>query len=185
MAERTPSAYFLQRLAEIKANPGLVAKPPRATIKAAKNEPPKVALGQKGWVYFITGGDEDIVKIGFTTNRDSRLSGLQTGAHKELRYEYTFPAHEAAERILHRHFAKHRIRGEWYKLTWQIEELWDDLTDYQGMRSASSFEGSSGKEFLADMDSKTVDLDDLRVILSTIGKQWPEEFRPKIVDESA
>lgn len=180
------TSYFEQRLAEIKANPDLIAKPkphPRHKGYWAPPEPEPTAdyLGRLGWVYFILNQTEDVVKIGFTGNRPARLSELQTGNHHELSLECSVPAYESTEKLLHKHFAEHRVRGEWFRMHWRIEELWDDLMDYQGIRCvARCGPDSSGLDLIEYMDTHPLDNEDVELILSTIGKPWPQEFRLRL-----
>lgn len=118
-----------------------------------------------------------MAKIGFTANRKARLSELQTGTHKTLRLEASFPAYEVAETMLHKRFAKQRIRGEWFQIVFEIEELWDDLMDYQGMRCGGRTDTNrAGPELLTDIDRHPVDIDHLEFILKTIGEPWPRSF---------
>lgn len=179
--------YFEERMAKIKENPSLVTptpvKPGKVQTKSAKPEkeakPVVVAnpYDPLGWIYFITNENEDVVKIGFTTNRSMRLHDLQTGNHSRLHMECSFPACKSVEAMLHERFSKDRISGEWFYLTDEIEELWDDLWDYQGMRCASHLIGEeTGNEFLDDIDRRPIGHADIKVILATIGAPWPHGF---------
>lgn len=67
-----------------------------------------------GFVYFI-GGDEGPIKIGWSSNVEGRLKGLQTSHAAPLKV-YAFKkgrlAHEA---WYHKRFAAHRLHGEWFE----------------------------------------------------------------------
>jgi len=164
-------SYYQDRMSEIQSNPDLVS------ARRKRQEPEKPSHGRLGWVYFIINPQDEAVKIGFTTKRTERLICLQTGSHRKLHMECTFPAREIAERMLHKRFAKHRIRGEWFDLVWEMEELWDDMLDYQGLRCAGRSETMrSAGDLIDDMDQRPVDIEHLQFILKTIGKPWPPSF---------
>ena len=71
-------------------------------------------------VYFI--GEHEsgctIIKIGRTVNVPNRLRNLQTGNSSLLKLMgWLTPENDAAvESELHQHFAKHRLRGEWFSI---------------------------------------------------------------------
>jgi len=66
-------------------------------------------------VYVIQAGDDGPVKIGYTSGpAEKRLRGLQTGNPYKLRILKVFDGDERHESELHRRFAGHRIRGEWF-----------------------------------------------------------------------
>lgn len=65
-------------------------------------------------VYFIRAGEDGPIKIGHGSNPAARLSGCQIGNHLPLRLLATMPGAEAEEQELHKRFAAHRIRGEWF-----------------------------------------------------------------------
>jgi hypothetical protein len=67
-----------------------------------------------GLVYFIQSGDDGPIKIGFTRNLAARLRQLQTGHPAKLRVLRAFRGDERLEAWLHRHFAAHRLNGEWF-----------------------------------------------------------------------
>lgn len=70
------------------------------------------------YVYFVKNGHNE-VKIGVTTNIDTRLSELQTGNATALDIINTVSfatEHEAYayERLLHEKYDKYRLNGEWF-----------------------------------------------------------------------
>jgi hypothetical protein len=161
------SSYFEQRLAEIGDKAELVTTPPRRRRHTIRSTRPLVGT-KLGYVYFITDGEADAVKIGFATNVGSRLSSLGTGNFRKLTVQTEFRTYIEAERMLHRHFKADRIKGEWFRLTGDIEEFWDDIFDYQGCHGT----GSTGDEFLDSMDNTIIGLDDLKTMLANIGTPW-------------
>jgi uncharacterized protein (UPF0335 family) len=75
-------------------------------------------------VYFITARELGRVKIGFTAgDPDVRRAALQVGCPSRLRLEAVIPGHVVAEAELHHRFADHRIVGEWFALTDDIEQI--------------------------------------------------------------
>lgn len=65
--------------------------------------------------YLIAADDSPLVKIGYTGGDPmKRLAGLQTGQPATLRLVRFWPGDY--ERALHRRFAQHRKRGEWFDL---------------------------------------------------------------------
>lgn len=70
--------------------------------------------------YFI-GGDEGLIKIGFSYNPQERLKSLQLGSPITLRVLATAPGGAARERAYHEQFAAMRVRGEWFERTPEIE----------------------------------------------------------------
>lgn len=168
-AEKIMQTYAERRLSEIKSNPSLVSSAPVVKPDGRKAKEPVQfqSSGKMGFVYFITQGNR--VKIGFTTNLEGRLSGLQTGSHETLTMQASLLSFYEAERMIHRRFKADRIRGEWFNLTDEIEEFWDDLLDYQGMNSA----GETGNEFIANMVDVFVPLEALAIMLDTINEPWP------------
>ena len=72
-----------------------------------------------GLVYFIhMDNNTNVFKIGYTTNLTSRLEVLQTGNPYLLTVYRTIEnVPRKLEARLHRHFHKHRIRGEWFAIT--------------------------------------------------------------------
>lgn len=140
-----------------------------------KTRPTVNHRGKLGWIYFIANHADDVVKIGFASDCANRLSDIQTGNHNRLLLETSVPAYRAAEQLIHERFAEYRIRGEWFRLVWEIETFWDDLFDYQMMRCLTPYD-RPGTEFLADVESRPIDMDHLRYMLRTIDEPWPREW---------
>jgi hypothetical protein len=91
-----------------------------------------------GYVYFVRPGAELVVKIGSTVEAPAaRLAALQTGHHltlsllgaidvrkagqwASLRTDFSAIARRR-EAEIHRQFAAERLRGEWFRLSPQLE----------------------------------------------------------------
>jgi hypothetical protein len=70
-----------------------------------------------GYVYFIRCAKTKLVKIGFTESYPTnRLRQLQTGSGGKLHLIAFITARANRERELHRQFALHHERGEWFRL---------------------------------------------------------------------
>lgn len=164
------SDYVTRRIAEIKASPILVAPTPRPEPYFMPVVPVEKSPPTLGYIYFITAAYSGRVKIGFTKDIGKRLPVLQTGSHEDLTLQASFRSTQTAERMIHARFNEDRIRGEWFHLSGEIEEFWDDIMDYQGMNAG----GKTGSDFLANMDKVFVPLDALAIILDTINEPWPE-----------
>lgn len=68
-----------------------------------------------GITYFIQAGHDGPIKIGTASDPESRIKTLQCGNHVPLRLLASFPdSGDTSEKKLHRRFAKHQIRGEWF-----------------------------------------------------------------------
>jgi hypothetical protein len=81
-----------------------------------------VEIEDPGLVYFIMNVETRRIKIGRTTDIDTRLSALQVGNDCELAILRTIPCteqynSEKLEKYIHDIFAKQHIRGEWFNLT--------------------------------------------------------------------
>jgi hypothetical protein len=79
-------------------------------------------------VYFIRAGEDGPVKIGTTDSPVDRLKLLQAGNHLPLRIIRTMEGSRRVEAALHRKFAEHHIRAEWFNfhadmLTVSVAEL--------------------------------------------------------------
>lgn len=74
---------------------------------------PNLSRDKSGFVYFIQAASGPI-KIGRAADARVRCAELQTGSHEELVLLATLKGGRVVERELHRRFAEHRIRGEWF-----------------------------------------------------------------------
>jgi hypothetical protein len=71
------------------------------------------------WVYFIADGHGHI-KIGYATNVRTRFDDLQVANASALTIMLTIPGGNKLESELHKRFADHRVRGEWFRLVPEI-----------------------------------------------------------------
>ena len=66
-------------------------------------------------VYFArAGADGPWVKIGTAAHPEDRVRALDTGSPFPLVLMRVIDGSDAVERWLHRHFAAHRLKGEWF-----------------------------------------------------------------------
>ena len=72
-------------------------------------------------IYFVTARDIARVKIGYSTNPARRLSKLQSDSPVKLVLERVIDGEVSDELALHDLFAGHRLSGEWFNLTPEIE----------------------------------------------------------------
>lgn len=83
----------------------------RPTPKAHVGKPPP----RRGKVYFIQGGEDGPIKIGFTSGAvEKRLIALQCGSPLRLRVVHVVAADKLGEGWAHAHFAASRSHGEWF-----------------------------------------------------------------------
>lgn len=93
-----------------------------ATTKEVSRSPQH---GRSGPVIYIisTHEDQDTVKIGHTTNLESRLRSLRTSSPNEPKIHLVIPGSREDEQELHRRFASFRVCREWFKRTKAIENF--------------------------------------------------------------
>jgi transposase len=92
----------------------------RPNVKALE-----VASGSRkmrGVVYFLQNGRRKQVKIGFGVSLKDRVGTLRTSSPEELRVLAAIPGDRADEAELHKRFAKHHIRREWFRLDGELAE---------------------------------------------------------------
>lgn len=68
----------------------------------------------RGQIYFIQAESGGPVKIGTSTDPESRLSGLQVGSLENLRIIGKMNGGRSVEAEIHKRFARHHLRGEWF-----------------------------------------------------------------------
>jgi hypothetical protein len=66
-----------------------------------------------GKIYFVRSGK--LIKIGFTTDLEGRVSRLQTGSPYDLQLLGTIEGTQREEQALHRRFTNLNVRGEWFR----------------------------------------------------------------------
>lgn len=74
----------------------------------------KTGIGRFSFVYFIQAGRSGPIKIGVAYDPQARLCELHVGNHEELRLVGVNFGTPVEEKKLHRMFAAHHIRGEWF-----------------------------------------------------------------------
>ena len=94
------------------------------------------APAPKGKVYFIAPeGEEAPVKIGYTTTTvQSRIGVLQTGHPYKLRPIAEIEGSYQLESALHKIFAQHRLHGEWFKRSPELDALMNALGNLESPR---------------------------------------------------
>lgn len=75
------------------------------------------------FVYFVKSGH--FVKIGTSKNFISRLSELQVGNPEKLKILGRIFGDRTTEKKLHKRFAKHHHRGEWFRLEGDLLKAMD------------------------------------------------------------
>lgn len=105
---------FVEECGRLCGNPRIPCLPPLA---------PGVEVGT---VYQVAANRSDLVKIGFTDRPMSqRLRQMQTGSPTKLRLVSWFPGTLADERAMHRRLARFRERGEWFRDTQELREVFE------------------------------------------------------------
>jgi hypothetical protein len=79
-------------------------------------------------VYFICARELDLVKIGYAYNPLNRFNHLRTFSPVELTLEGAIPGGYGKEREFHKRFALARVRGEWFKLSPNLQAEIDAST---------------------------------------------------------
>lgn len=76
-------------------------------------------------VYFIRGKGTNFVKIGYSKDEESiqhRLVSLQTGNWVDLELMFCVEGGYEKERMLHGALRNYRVKGEWFKIHFDIDE---------------------------------------------------------------
>lgn len=85
------------------------------TLTAERAKQNETAKADDGFIYFIEAGD--FIKIGYTRSPASRAVKMMTDSPHELKLLHFEPGTFKREKVLHRHFADIRVRGEWFEKT--------------------------------------------------------------------
>jgi hypothetical protein len=80
-----------------------------------------------GDLYFVRAGWA--IKIGRTTNFKSRLRFIQAHTHEKVECLALIEGEGWREKALHKRFAKHRLRGEWFERCPEIEAKIERLSN--------------------------------------------------------
>lgn len=97
---------------------GVPNQAPGDPSEIAKIEAQKPPRKRRTYVYFIRNGTT--VKIGHSASPRDRMRDMGTSNHATLEMLAILPGGVIRERALHKKFAKHRIKGEWFNLVPQI-----------------------------------------------------------------
>jgi len=70
-----------------------------------------------GYIYFISGGAEGLIKIGYTGNLRRRIAGLRSQSPVPLRVLLVLQVADApaTEKAIHDKFKQYRVHGEYFK----------------------------------------------------------------------
>lgn len=102
---------------------------PRSVKRIAVMQEHKRKRTPRGQVYFARIGGKGHVKIGFSVKVGDRMKMLNGGNHKDLVVLRTMDATPQRERELHEHFAKYRVRREWFRFTGELRAFILSLPD--------------------------------------------------------
>lgn len=103
---------------------GVLYKKNLDTLSISKTVESKAHGLQKGDVYFIQGIGGGPIKIGYSNNKNDRLSALQSCSPVELRIiAVIHSAGMKKEKELHARFSRHRMHGEWFRPNHELEAL--------------------------------------------------------------
>lgn len=93
--------------------------------RGRKREVPANRLSKNKYLYFIRCGDA--VKIGMSSDPESRMQILSTGAPGKLYLLAKIPNSGNIEAECHRKLSHLRINGEWFRYTNEIDRLISEL----------------------------------------------------------
>lgn len=111
-SDRFTQAYHaaLRGEAIMQDGPATIRRPKRSRV-----------LKVGGYVYFLRLGET--VKIGYSTDPLSRLTGLRTAMSGPVTGMVFVQGTQQEERRLHSRFRKSRLDGEWFRLTSELQQL--------------------------------------------------------------
>jgi hypothetical protein len=89
--------------------------------KRGRKETPSNRLFKNKYLYFIRCGDA--VKIGVSSDPETRMQALSTGAPGKLYLLAKFPNSGNLENQCHKKLSHLRISGEWFRYTYEIDQL--------------------------------------------------------------
>lgn len=124
------SQTFIWRYKQLLAQSGAKAKVRMARVNAIRT-----AAGEHEFfeVYFIQSGEGGPIKIGYSTNVEKRQRDLQISSPHQLALLARLPGGPKLEKVIHRGFAEHRVKGEWFRPA-------DDLLTFIHEVSIGAFE---------------------------------------------
>lgn len=82
------------------------------------SRPKKKPTYKEGYVYFLKSLEDNIYKIGYSTNLNKRLDKITPKLPFEVKLAYKIKHNKVyrLEQYLHKKFADKRLNGEWFKL---------------------------------------------------------------------
>lgn len=83
------------------------------TLKDWNSLSGEAAEPEQGYVYFIDGGEH--IKIGYSRSLEHRIQKMGTDVPGGVNVLLIQPGTFRTEKVLHRHFAALRHRGEWFR----------------------------------------------------------------------
>jgi hypothetical protein len=89
------------------------------------------------YVYFIQSTEGGPIKIGKSDHPSRRLAGLQNGHPQELVIRAVALGGHAAETLLHQHFERSRLRGEWFMPTKELMAIVDKLPSWSDVKAGA------------------------------------------------
>jgi hypothetical protein len=148
---------------------------------------------EQGYIYFVgekdieSGQHLDLVKIGLVKKVDERtsqdrLSEHQTGNPRELvlLHNIEVPAVSTIEKMLHKHYAKFNIRGEWFKFRQEdIAKALNTLNEYK-KEIAENLEYFENANKLKDQESNDQQKKSNKEIDEIYYKYWENDFKLKV-----
>lgn len=101
-------------------------------------------------IYFVTARESGRVKIGFSLDARKRFSKIKTDSPVELTLERVCEGSVEDEQSLHARFAAHRIAGEWFALSPEIEAHMATLEPVKVGRRRKPLDGPLGRWMVAN-----------------------------------
>lgn len=88
------------------------------TSKTFQEEFDRICATPHDYAYVYLIRCNDLYKIGYSQNPESRLDGMQTSNPYllELLWKQRIPNYQQLEEMMHERFASKRVRREWFKL---------------------------------------------------------------------
>jgi hypothetical protein len=81
-------------------------------------------------VYLLRDGD--LVKIGYASSINRRISHLQTSSPRSLTLLGVVRGGRKTEQMLHRKFRDYRVRGEWFRIEAELAAFIEELLNEPG-----------------------------------------------------
>lgn len=127
-------------------------------------------------VYFITCRKTGMVKIGCAYDPFRRLKTLQMGSPTKLKIEALLKGSHKREKQLHKLLAKHRVHGEWFKLSPEIEAIIKEVAKPTRVRMLAERRG--GDRSLSEMDDELKVERVARIARTPPGIGFPDPLPP-------